>query len=186
MGDLLRGLNVYLIGMMGAGKTTVGKLLAERLNYRFVDTDSLIEQVAGQSVSTIFAEQGEANFREIESRVLSELSAYTRLAIATGGGIVLKHMNWSYLRDGAVVWLDVPLEQLQERLQTDTQRPLLQTDDLADRLQTLMQQREALYQQADVRVCFQTGETPEQVADRVIEQLQQIVKPETSNANERN
>lgn len=177
MTDLLKGVNLYLIGMMGSGKTTVGQLLAEQLGYRFFDTDAVIEQVAGRSISQIFAESGEAEFRQLESQVLSELSAYTRLAIATGGGIILRRENWSYLRHGIVVWLDVPLEQLQVRLQADTTRPLLQAPDLATKLQTLMGQRQALYAQADVRVEYAAGDTPEQVAMRAIEQLQQVVKP---------
>ncbi|WP_225938679.1 shikimate kinase [Kovacikia minuta] len=177
MDDLLKGVNLYLVGMMGSGKTTVGQLLADRLGYQFVDTDVLIERVAGQSVSQIFAEVGEAAFRKLESQVLAQLSAYTRRAIATGGGIVLNRENWGYLRHGIVVWLDVPLEQLQTRLQADTTRPLLQDTDLATKLRTLMEQRQSLYAQADVRVTCDPGETPTQVATRTIDQIRQTIKP---------
>ncbi len=178
MGDWLKGVNLYLIGMMGAGKTTVGQLLADRLGYRFFDTDEVIERVAGQPISQIFAESGESAFRALESQVLAELSAYTRLAIATGGGIVLKRENWGYLRHGIVVWLDVPIEQLQARLEGDTARPLLQEADPAARLQTLLNQRQPLYAQADVRVIHQPGETPEQVAVRVLDQVRLAIRPE--------
>ena len=85
MENILRGLNVYLIGMMGSGKTTVGKLLAEKLHYRFLDTDSIIEKVSQKTINQIFAEEGEASFRQLESDVLKEVSAYIRTVIATGG-----------------------------------------------------------------------------------------------------
>lgn len=178
----LKGVNLYLIGMMGAGKTTIGKLLAEQLEYRFFDTDSVVESVAGQPISQIFAEAGETAFRNLESQVLAELSAYSRLAIATGGGIVLKRENWGYLRHGIVVWLDVPVAQLQARLEGDQSRPLLQGAELSDRLSTLLQERQALYSQADVRVTQQPDETPAQVAARVLAQIRQVIKPQVTDA----
>ncbi|NER06556.1 MAG: shikimate kinase, partial [Okeania sp. SIO3C4] len=109
---LLQGVNLYLVGMMGAGKTTVGELLAKDLGYRFLDMDSLISQVAGKSINEIFADRGEAGFRQLETNVLAEVSSYKNLTIATGGGIVINPFNWSYLQHGIVVWLDVPIEVL--------------------------------------------------------------------------
>lgn len=175
--ELLRGISLYLIGMMGAGKSTVGRCVAQRLGYRFMDTDTVIEQVTQQSVADLFANQGEAAFRQVETQVLAELSTYTRLTIATGGGIVLRRENWGYLRHGVIVWLDVGLNQLQERLHQDTSRPLLQVGSLEDQLRTLWQQRQALYAQADLRVTSQPGETPEQVADRILTDLPQVILP---------
>jgi shikimate kinase len=175
--DFLKGTNLYLIGMMGSGKTTVGQLLATALNYRFFDTDAVIEQVTGLSIRELFAQSGEAEFRQLESQVLAELAPYTRLAIATGGGIVLKRENWGYLRHGIVVWLDVPVGQLQARLQTDDTRPLLQDTNPAAKLQALLEERQPLYAQADVRVSYQAEETPEQLAQRAIEQIKQALKP---------
>jgi shikimate kinase len=179
----LKGVNLYLIGMMGSGKTTVGRSLAEQLGYRFFDTDEVIERVAGQSVSQIFSEMGEEAFRTLESQVLAELSAYTRLTIATGGGIILKRENWGYLRHGIVIWLDVPVEHLKARLQGDSTRPLLQGDSLTDRLHALLEQRQALYAQADVRVLHQPDETPEQLAGRILEQTRQIIRPQQVDPN---
>ena len=86
MKEQLQGVNLFLIGMMGSGKSTVGQLLAEQLRYRFFDSDVLIERVAGEPVTEIFAHQGEATFRELESQVLGQLAAQTRSVIATGGG----------------------------------------------------------------------------------------------------
>ena len=176
MNNLLKGVNLYLIGMMGSGKTTVGRLLAKELGYGFIDTDAVIEQVTGQSIAQIFAEAGEAAFRDIETQVLAEISARPRLAIATGGGIVLARKNWSYLHHGLIVWLDVPVEELHSRLQQDTTRPLLQTDDLLTRLQTLSEQRQHLYAQADLRFRLTPGETPEQVATRLLAEIPQVLR----------
>ncbi len=164
----LQGLNIYLIGMMGCGKTTVGQLLAKAINYKFMDTDQLITQVAGQSINTLFATAGEAEFRALESQVLSQLCAYQRLVVATGGGIVLQKMNWSYLRHGLIVWLDVPVPQLYHRLQGDTSRPLLQDPDPLARLQNLLNQRQNLYQQADLRIEVNGDESSAQVMEKII------------------
>lgn len=124
MSNLLQGLNIYLIGMMGSGKTTVGNHLARDLDYRFVDTDQTIEAIAKQPVSEIFAQSGEGYFRKLETKVLAELSVYTRSVVATGGGIIQQQMNWSYLKHGLIVWLDVDLEILKARVAKDQTRPL--------------------------------------------------------------
>lgn len=163
---------------MGAGKTTVGQLVARSLGYQFLDTDAMIEQVAGQPIKQIFAVLGEAEFRQLETQVLAELSAYTRLVIATGGGIVSQRQNWSYLRHGVVVWLNVPLEVLYSRIKKDTTRPLLQTADPLAKLQLLLQERRPLYAQADVEITVSPGEAAEQVAARVLEEIPKVLKPE--------
>lgn len=174
--DFLKGTSLYLIGMMGAGKTTIGQLLAAKLSYRFFDTDAVIEQVTGLPIRELFAESGEAAFRTLESQVLAELSAYTRSVIATGGGIVLKRENWGHLRHGIVVWLDVPVAHLQQRLQGDRSRPLLQEPDPVAKLQTLLEQRQPLYTQADVCIRYCPEETPEQLTERTIEEIKQVLK----------
>jgi len=173
----LKGVNLYLIGMMGVGKTTVGRLLAEKLNYRFFDTDALIERLAGQPITQIFAEAGEPEFRRLESQVLAELSAYKKLVIATGGGVVLERLNWSYLQHGIVVWLDVPVEQLYSRLRPSTTRPLLLTAEPLAKLQELLAQRQDLYAQADVQVTAVAKDNPEQVATRVMAEVARVLPP---------
>lgn len=177
MSNFLKDRSLFLIGMMGSGKTTVGRLLAEKLSYRFCDTDSIIEHCAQKSISNIFAESGEDAFRDLESAVLAEVSSYLRTVVATGGGVVLQQKNWSYLRHGIVVWFDVSIEQLQTRLLSDMTRPLLQETDPVAKLQMLLEQRQTLYAQADVRVECEAGETPEQVAERAIDQIKQVIKP---------
>ncbi|WP_347239573.1 shikimate kinase [Microcoleus sp. FACHB-68] len=186
MSDLLKGVNLYLVGMMGAGKTTVGRILAKQLGYRFVDTDELVEQVAGQSIAEMFETEGEEAFRQTETKVLGEVAAYKKLVISTGGGIVLRQQNWSYLHYGIVVWLDVPVEQLYERLRQDTTRPLLRDPDPLAKLHSLYESRQRLYAQADVHIITGAGETPQQLAPRVLEEIRKVLKSEVASAAESN
>jgi shikimate kinase len=172
----LAGLNVYLVGMMGAGKSAVGRPLAEALGYRFVDADSALEQAAGRPIPEVFASEGEAGFRELETAVLDGIASWHSLVVATGGGVVTRAVNWGHLRQGVVVWLDAPEAVLLERLRADpTPRPLLAQADPAERLAALLQERRRLYGQADLRVA-QGNETPEVVARRVIEALPTILR----------
>ena len=176
MGDRLQGLNLYLIGMMGTGKTTVGQRLAKELGYRFFDTDVLIERVAQKSINELFAEEGETFFRELESQVLGEVSACTRSVIATGGGAVLRPVNWGYLRHGLIIWLDAPISLLVERLAEDNTRPLLKMDDLSLKLETLLAERKSLYQEADLQIAIAKNENPEQIVSKILEQIPNVLK----------
>src|SRR5207237_4286807 len=136
----------------GVGKTTVGRLLAQQLGYGFVDTDNVIVQSAGKSINEIFADEGEVAFRQLESDVLAQVCAFTKLTIATGGGIVLRRENWGYLHHGLIVWLDAPVEIIYRRLAEDTTRPLLQDADPKGKLRSLLEQRTPLYSQADLHI----------------------------------
>lgn len=178
MKSILRGLNVYLIGMMGSGKSTVGRLLAEKLHYRFCDTDALMEKITQKTINQIFEEEGEANFRELESSVLREVSVYIRTVIATGGGIILCQNNWSYLRDGMIIWLDVPIDTLVKRLGDDNTRPLLHQQDLTTKLTQLRQERKSLYQQADIILSITDKDTPEDIVEKLLLEIPFHVKPE--------
>ena len=154
----LQGLNIYLIGMMGAGKSAVGRPLAEALGYRFLDADDALEQVAGRTIPEIFSTDGEAGFRELETAVLGQIAGWHSLVVATGGGVVTRPENWGHMRQGVVVWLDAPAPLLLQRLRADsTPRPLLQAGDPRARLSELLAQRQPLYAQADLRV-QQAGE----------------------------
>ncbi|MEX0589240.1 MAG: shikimate kinase, partial [Cyanobium sp.] len=142
----LQGLNLYLIGMMGSGKTAVGRPLAEALGYRFLDADDALQQVAGRSIPEIFASDGEAGFRDLETAVLGQITGWHSLVVATGGGVVTRPENWGHMRQGVVVWLDAPAPLLLARLQADpTPRPLMQANDPAARLGELLGQRQPLY-----------------------------------------
>lgn len=167
----LKGTNLYFVGMMGAGKSTLGQQVAQQLGYRFFDTDALIEQVAGQTIPEIFAQSGEATFRDLETQVLAQLAPYTRLVVATGGGIVVRRQNWGQLHHGIVIWLDVPLAELERRLQGDATRPLLQRPDWPQHLAQLLEERRRLYQEADIHLTVNLGEGIAAITDRLWTQL---------------
>jgi shikimate kinase len=172
----LQGLNLYLVGMMGAGKSAVGRPLADALGYRFVDADTVLEGAAGRPIPEIFASEGEAAFRQLETAVLGQISGWHSLVVATGGGVVTRPENWGHMRQGVVVWLDAPAEQLLARLGSDpTPRPLLQADDPDSRLRQLLAERQPLYAQADLHV-RQRQEQPPQVAQLVLEALPGILR----------
>ena len=175
----LGGRSLYLVGMMGSGKTSTGRPLAERLGYGFVDADAVIEQVAGCSIPEIFQREGEDGFRAIEHQVLSAISQRHSLVVATGGGVVTQRENWGLLHSGIVIWLDVVQEQLLKRLQADsTVRPLLQTEDPALALSQLLAERQPLYAEADLTVVI-NDETPDTVADGILQLLPSLLKDPT-------
>ncbi|MEM1368412.1 MAG: shikimate kinase [Cyanobacteria bacterium P01_H01_bin.15] len=179
MADLLQGLNLYLVGMMGTGKSTVGRLLARALEYRFFDCDELAEQISGKTVSELFAERGENGFRTLETKILRELGAQTRSVISTGGGVVTRAQNWSYLQYGLSVWLDAPVELLVKRLADDTSRPLLQETDPEEKLAELLAARRDLYAQSDLRVEIGPDELPNQLVNKIIAAIPQKIKPKS-------
>ena len=175
----LAGRSLYLVGMMGSGKTSTGRPLAERLGYGFVDADAVIEQAAGCSIPDIFDRDGEAGFRSLESQVLSAISQRHSLVVATGGGVVTQPENWGLLHSGIVIWLDVVPDQLLHRLNADsTVRPLLQTTDPEASLNTLLNERRPLYGEADLTVVI-NDETPEAVADGILQLLPSLLKDPT-------
>jgi shikimate kinase len=169
----LQGTSLYLIGMMGSGKTTIGRLLADRLSYQFFDTDGLIETITQQSVTQIFETSGESGFRQVETQVLSELSSYGRKLISTGGGIVTMPENWGHLRTGVIIWLDVPTQVLADRLALDTTRPILQMSDgdLQTKLDSIMEARSKLYAQADLHIEIGAKDLPDVLCDRILVEL---------------
>lgn len=195
--DELRGTCIYLVGMMGSGKSTIGKILAEALGYYFFDSDKLIEEAAGgTTVSQLFEEEDEDSFRDAETEVLKQLSCMGRLVVATGGGMVLRPMNWSYLRHGVTVWLDVPVEILAKRVIAVgiDSRPLLgmTTTDSAhsqalERLSSIFNIRGPYYADADATVSLQKMAsqlgysdvntlTPAMVALEILEEINKLIK----------
>ena len=138
--------NVYLVGLMGAGKTTIAKALAKRLAYHFVDSDHEIEARTGVSLPTIFEIEGEEGFRKREAQVIADLACLRGRVVATGGGAVLRPENRQQLADsGYVIYLNVPLKTLCERTRHDKNRPLLQGTDPLLKLKELHQQRDPLH-----------------------------------------
>ena len=146
--------NVYLIGLMGAGKTTVGRKLAELLLLDFIDIDQLVEQRTGVSISHIFEIEGESGFRDREVKLLAEASAGRQAVISTGGGIILRPENRRVMRKhGQVVYLRASLKILWQRLKDCQTRPLLQQPDPKAKLTQLMLERDPLYaDEADIIV----------------------------------
>ena len=147
--------HIILIGFMGAGKTTIGKKLARKLERQFVDTDDMVEEQTGRKISDIFASQGEAYFRSLETDMLRQLlQRKDPCVIAVGGGLPIQPVNQPLLKElGTVIYLEAGIDTLLLRLQNDTKRPKLQGGDLRERIETLMKEREAIYiQTADARV----------------------------------
>lgn len=146
--------NIYLVGMPGAGKTTVGRQLARRMQRSFIDADHEIEARTGVRIPLIFDIEGEQGFRDRESKVIAELAAESNLIVATGGGAVLRPQNRAALKQGGtVVYLHVAPRLLYERTRLDPNRPLLQVADPMSKIEELFAQRDPLYREvADIVV----------------------------------
>jgi shikimate kinase len=175
----LGGRSLYLVGMMGSGKTSTGRPLAERLGYGFVDADAVIEQAAGCTIPEIFEQNGESRFRALETQVLSAISQRHSLVVATGGGVVTQSQNWGLLHSGIVIWLDVERDQLLKRLRADeTPRPLLRRTDPEAAMDALLEERRPLYAEADLTVVID-DESPEVVADGILQLLPGLLRDPT-------
>jgi len=161
--------NIFLVGLMGAGKTTIGKLLAKRLKKTFVDTDHELELRTGVKIPLIFELEGEAGFREREAALIRELTQRQDIILATGGGAILREENRVALsQNGIVVYLNAKVEDLWHRTQHDKNRPLLQTADPKAKLTELYAQRDPLYREiADLVVT--SGQQNVQHAAREVE-----------------
>ena len=140
--------NIFLVGLMGAGKTTVGRMLAKRLGLGFVDSDREIENRTGVVVPTIFEIEGEEGFRKREAQAIADLTALSGHVLATGGGAVLRQENRENLKaNGFVVYLNAPPQVLWERTRHDKNRPLLKVEDPLRKLQELFVVRDPLYRE---------------------------------------
>ncbi|KAK1403766.1 Shikimate kinase [Heracleum sosnowskyi] len=192
----LNGRCIYLVGMMGSGKTTIGKILSEVLGYSFFDSDRLIEKsVGGTAVSDIFKLHGERFFRDNETEVLHKLSSMQRLVVSTGGGAVVRPINWRHMQKGISVWLDVPLEALARRIIAvgTGSRPLLHCESgdaytkTFKRLCTLWEDRSEAYNNASARVSLEDiaaklgykdvcNVTPTAIATEALVQIEYFLK----------
>jgi shikimate kinase len=163
---------IFLIGPMGAGKTTIGKLLASRLKLEFVDADKFIEDVTGANIPWIFDVEGESGFRDRETRAIDELTQREKVLLATGGGAVIREENRQLMKQrGVVVYLYASVEQQVERTSRDRNRPLLQNDNPAETLRNLFTIRDPLYRDVADLVVATDNRHPSAVARDICEKI---------------
>jgi len=164
--------NIILTGFMGVGKTSVGTQLAKDLGYAFVDTDTLIEADQHMTITTIFAKYGEPYFREIEARIVQEVTERESQVVSTGGGAVIWDMNReAFKQAGLVVCLSALPEVIFERIKHETHRPLLQTPNPLAKIKEMLESRARFYAQADITI-----DTSEKSVDQIISEIKERIK----------
>jgi shikimate kinase len=167
--------HIFLIGFMGAGKSRVGAILAARLGRNFVDTDALVEETAGKSIFDIFRDDGEETFRRLEHEAIRRASETPASVISLGGGAVTREENWAVIRrSGTCVYLCACPETIFERVSRKRHRPLLaglNDEECMAKIRAMLSAREPYYRRADIVVESLRERTPEQTADLVIQQL---------------
>jgi shikimate kinase len=168
-------MNVILTGFMGTGKSSIGRLLASRLAYRFCDLDAILVKQEGKSINEIFSSEGEKYFREIESAVLNSILQQTSQVISTGGGIVISQKNRDLMRKaGIVINLVASPETVLCRLQNDDERPLLRDSKSLEHIEKMLLEREPFYSDADIRIDT-NGKNVEDVAREILNFLERGV-----------
>lgn len=160
---------IYLLGFMGSGKTTVGKILAKRLGRHFVDLDAFIESKSKKPIKRIFSESGEEFFRDIESECLNEVSNInSQYVVSTGGGAVLSQFNWELMNaNGTTIYLEVDLDTIWKRIRHNNKRPLFNIKTPLGEVKRLFAERKELYEKADFTV-KSSKLTAQKVADEVV------------------
>lgn len=169
---MLNSNNIFLVGLMGSGKTSIGQYLAKQLNLNFIDADQELEQRTGVTVSWIFSIEGEEGFRKRETKIIDELTQRQNIVLATGGGAILNPFNRTILAQrGLVIYLQASIEQLVQRTSANRNRPLLQEKDPHLILTKLLEQREVLYQEiADLTINTDSSNII-QIANDIISEL---------------
>lgn len=163
---------IFLVGPMGAGKTTIGRQLARTLKKEFLDSDKEIEARTGADIPLIFEKEGEAGFRLREVRMIDELTQLDDIVLATGGGAVLNEENRKHLKErGCVLYLYASLDHLFERTSKDKNRPLLQTENPRQRMQEIIEQRDPLYREVADVIVETGGQTIHYVVQQILKQL---------------
>lgn len=163
----IRNKNIYLTGFMGAGKSTVGKLLAQKFSRGFVDSDALIQNKTGKTIPEIFKEQGETRFRELETKTLKEIARKKNQVVSLGGGVILSEENRKILDKGVWIFINTPLATLKKRVMHSTKRPLAQD---SKKFEALYKQRIPLYQLAHITVDH-PGLESEEVCEHVLKRI---------------
>ena len=167
--------NIFLVGPMGAGKSTVGRQLSKALKKDFLDSDKAIEERTGANIALIFELEGEEGFRKRERKMIDDLTQRDNVVLATGGGAVLSEENRAWLMSrGFVVYLNAPVELLVERTSRDKNRPLLQTEDPRESITQLMSEREPLYRQVADAVVATGRRSARYVVKEIQKQLEQL------------
>jgi shikimate kinase len=167
-------MNVILIGFMASGKTSVGRRLAQRLGYNFLDTDQFIESELGCTIAEVFSIQGEAYFRKLESRLAARLHCLQNTVISTGGGLPITPGNLERLREaGSVVFIKASLEDILKRLERDVRRPMVQRGELRETVTSLLEERLPSYEQADL-VVESHGKGVNRVCGEIIRHLAEL------------
>jgi shikimate kinase len=170
--------SLVLVGMMGAGKSSIGRRLAARLGIAFVDADNAIEEAAGMTIPDIFATYGEAYFRAGETRVIARLLEGGPQVLATGGGAFMNpDTRAAIVAHGVSVWLKADFDVLMRRIKRRQDRPLLKTDDPGETLRTLMTERYPVYEQAEITI--QSREVPhDKIVDEIVSALASVLTPD--------
>jgi shikimate kinase len=164
---------IVLVGPMGAGKSTIGRLLSKHLNLPFKDSDTVIEERSGADIPWIFDVEGEDGFRQRETSVLSDMLDESSLVLATGGGIVLRTENREILkRADVVIYLSADADHLIRRTAKDKKRPLLQVPDREEKIRTLLEERDSLYREVATRIVTTDTRSPKLVAKEIAKSLE--------------
>ena len=159
--------NIVLVGFMGTGKSVVGKKLARALKREFIDTDKIIENRAGKTISDIFADDGEIYFRDLEAEVIRDISGKENSVIITGGGAVLRDENINNLKKNGIIFcLKALPEIIYNRVRNDIKRPLLQVENPLEKIKEMLEQRKKYYDKADYII-----DTSEMTADEVVKEI---------------
>ena len=161
--------NIYLVGFMGSGKSTVGHILAEKLDMEFIDVDTEIEKKENKKISEIFKEKGEPYFRELEKKEIDLITRKKGIVVSTGGGLGADIENMKKMKEtGTVIWLDVPIDIILKRCEKDINRPLLQQP-FKD-LKKLFEDRKKVYSMSDIHIKIE-NQTPEEIVQEILKRL---------------
>ena len=172
--------NIILVGLMGAGKSTIGRNLAKKLNKKFHDSDRVIEERTGVDIATIFEIEGEQGFRDREAQVIEELCQLDDIVLATGGGSILRDENRENMKKfGHVVYLCTTAELLYSRIRYDKSRPLMQTSNPLDTLKKLLQDREPFYKEVSDSIII----TGKQKATLIVKRVEEALKKHATEKN---